>query len=94
MAMTQAESYADLWTQHRDYWKPCTPDDIHGLREDREFEPPSRAHRKRLARDRPEVTVARPAPPVDQSARLRINQASAHGARIKALLGYVKPIVR
>lgn len=94
MALTQAESYADFWSQHRDYAGPVKCDDVFALREDREYTPPSKAHLKRLARVRPEVTPAKVSPTPDHSRRREINQAAAHGSAIAALLGYRKPIVR
>lgn len=94
MALTQAESYADLWTQHRDYAGPVKCDDVFALREDREYTPPSKAHLKRLTKSRPEVSPATVSPKPDHSRRREINQAAAHGARIAALLGYVKPTIR
>lgn len=60
MSLVQCDQYAPYWEKHRDDWKPSTPADIWGLREDREFTAPSRAHIKRLERVRPEVVVARP----------------------------------
>lgn len=90
MALTQAEQYEPFWRKHRDDWRPCTPDDIHGLAEDRTFTPPSRAHLKRLARVRPEITpaVARPAP--DHSRRREINQAHAASARVREAIARAK----
>lgn len=90
MALTQAEQYEPFWRQHRDYWKPCTPDDVHGLAEDRTFQPPSRAHLKRLTRERPEVTVARPRPPIDNSRRREINQAHAAARVVREAMARAK----
>jgi hypothetical protein len=60
MALTQAESFEPFWRAHRDNWRACTPADVWGLREDRTFEPPSKAHTRRLTRTRPVVTAAKP----------------------------------
>ncbi len=73
MSMVQCEQYAPFWEAHRDNWKPSTPADVWGLREDREFEPPSRAHVKRIERVRPVVVVRRPVK-VDTSVRADLNR--------------------
>lgn len=95
MALTQAEQYEPFWRQHRDYWKPCTPDDVHGLAEDRTFQPPSRAHLKRLARAQREqeyVGVARPRPPIDNSRRREINQAHAAARVVREAMARAKKL--
>lgn len=89
MAMTQAESYADLWEHHRDRAGPVKADDVFALRDDRTFQPPSRGHLKRLQRVRPEVTPIIPRPALDNSRRAEVNRALAAGAHLRALL--VKP---
>lgn len=90
MALTQAESYADLWAAHRDRAGPLTPDDVWGLREDRHFQPPSKGHLKRLARVRPVVTplVARPEP--DHSRRREINRALAAASVVHEAIARAK----
>lgn len=92
MALTQCEAYEPFWRKHRDDWRPCTPDDVHGLREDRTFQPPSKAHLKRLARPRPVVTpaVARPAP--DHSRRREINQAHAAARVVREAIARAKKL--
>lgn len=94
MALTQAESYEPFWRQHRDYWRACTPDDVHGLIEDRTFVPPSKAHIKRIQRPRPLVTLAHPTTAPDRSARVLHNQAVAASHVVRAAMRYVAPIVR
>jgi hypothetical protein len=85
MAMTQAESYADLWAAHRDQARPVTPADVWGLREDRHFQPPSKAHLKRLARIRPVVVVAKAKPPsAPDPVVLRHNQAVTASMAVRA----------
>jgi hypothetical protein len=81
VAMTQAESYADLWGQHRDYAGPVKADDVFALRDDRDFQPPSRAHIKRIERARPEITLASRPRLSDTVRRREINQALAFAKR-------------
>lgn len=77
MAMTQAESYADLWAQHRDHAGPVKADDVFALRDDRDFQAPSRAHLKRIERPRPMVTLAERPRLADTTRRAEINRALA-----------------
>lgn len=88
--MTQAESYEPFWRAHRDNWKPCTPDDVHGLAEDRTFTPPSKAHLKRIARFRPVVTAPDIRPVLDNSRRREINQARAASAGVREAIARAK----
>lgn len=81
MAMTQAESYADSWAQHRDYAGPVKADDVFALRDDRDFQAPSRAHVKRIQRERPEITLAGRPRLSDTVRRREINQALAFAKR-------------
>ena len=90
MAMTQAESYEPFWRAHRDNWKPCTPDDVHGLAEDRTFTPPSKGHIKRIRRFRPVVTPCEPRPVLDNSRRREINQAHVHAAGVREAIARAK----
>lgn len=85
MAMTQAESYADLWAAHRDRAGPLTPDDVYGLADDRHFQPPSKAHAKRLARLRPYTTPLVLGPTPDVTRRRQINEALAYGNAVTRL---------
>lgn len=57
---TQCENWAAPWAHLRDHAKPIAPRDVDELREVREMLPPSKAHIKRLQRERPVVVVAKP----------------------------------
>lgn len=87
MGMTQAEQYEPFWRAHRDSWKPVTPADVWGLREDRTFQPPSKGHLKRLARMRPIVTPAEKRQRDADGARAAVNQRAAAGKRVLAACG-------
>lgn len=82
---TQCAGYADLWAAHRDNMRPVTPADVWGLREDRDFQPPSRAHIKRLQRVRPMVTRAEFYPHDANGDRVRCNQRARRAAAIADL---------
>lgn len=90
MAMTQAESYADFWVAHRDRAGPLSPADVWGLREDREFVAPSKAHVKRLTRVRPVVTRADAKVP-DVSARQSLAQRVRAGRQVLEACGCLPP---
>ena len=92
--MAQSDQFHEAWAQVRDYARPVLPDDVYFLDEARADAPPSRAHVKRLQRVRPEITAAQPRVALDYTRQQQINQAVSAGARIAALVGYVKPIYR
>ena len=87
MALTQCEQYEPFWRKHRDDWRPCTPADVWGLREDREFQPPSRGHLKRLLRPRPTVTPAAPARNEPDPVRLDLNARIKRSREVLAACG-------
>ena len=80
MALTQAESYADLWAAHRDQVRPLSPADAWKLREDREFQPPSRAHVRRIQRSHEPASMV--ATPTGPAARLAANARAKRAAAI------------
>jgi len=85
---TQCSGYADFWEAHRDRAGPLTPADVWGLREDREFQPPSRGHLRRLRRFRPEVFPAEPLREVGidtNGARHNVNQRIQQGRAVADL---------
>lgn len=86
MGLVQCDQYEPFWAAHRDNWKPCTPADVWGLREDRTFQPPSKAHLKRLTRVRPVVVVARPRPVSDSPRQRELREAQKHGFEIRRML--------
>lgn len=92
--MSQSEQFGEAWAYLRDNARPVVPDDVYYLREIRADMPPSRAHIKRLKKSRPEIVPTKPRGTSCATARLRANEAAAHGRAIADLLGYVKPIVR
>lgn len=71
--MSQSQHFHVVWEHERDHARPVVPDDVGQLAVVRTFQPPSKAHRARLARVRPDVTPARPVQPCDRSAYARIN---------------------
>lgn len=97
--MSQSEVFHETWAYLRDNAKPIVPDDVWDLRAVRDMgPPPSKAHRKRIARKSkaPTVTTAKPVVPnpAIAASRRRHNEAVQHGQAIAKLLGYTKPIVR
>lgn len=75
--MAQSDQFHETWAYLRDHAKPIRPDDVADLRAVREFQPPSRAHIKRIERVRPFVLVATPKPVSDVTRRIELNQAVA-----------------
>lgn len=84
--MGQSEQFHEQWAYLRDHAKPIVPDDVYDLRAVREFQPPSRAHVKRIQRVRPVVVVARPRPDVLTADRLAHNEAATLGLAVSRLV--------
>lgn len=79
-------SLGEAWGHLRDTLKPTTPYAAECLACARTFEPPSKAHLKRLKRLRLAVTPVREPKPIDTTPRKRINEAMAYGREIERLL--------
>ena len=90
--MAQSDQFHETWAYLRDHAKPIVPDDVHDLREVRTFQPPSRAHLKRVARPRPLVTPAVPRPEPDHSRRREINQAHAAARVVREAIARAKKL--
>jgi hypothetical protein len=82
--MGQGEYWGDVWAKIRDTGKPVVPDDVFYLRELREERAPSKAHVRRLLRERPAVVPARPdRNPDPDGARARQNYARSFARRLR-----------
>jgi hypothetical protein len=81
--MGQSEQFHEQWAYLRDHAKPIVPDDVFDLRAVREFQPPSKAHLKRIARERPAVTPLRDRPKLSDGQRERINSALRYGHAVE-----------
>jgi hypothetical protein len=85
----QCDQWAPVWEKLRDTAKPVQPHDVWDLRAARDMgPPPSKAHRKRLALKaaRPEITIARPRPAPDTSARAHKIEAMNLGREIARMV--------
>lgn len=76
--MAQSDQFHETFAYLRDNARAVRPDDVYALREAREFQAPSRAHIKRLQRERLAVSPATPKLVTDPGNRRRdINAAIA-----------------
>lgn len=82
----QSDQFHEVWAYLRDNAKPVQPHDVYDLRVVREQEPPSKAHIKRLTRERPVVVIARRKAPADTSARAHQIEAVNLGRKVRKML--------
>lgn len=86
---TQCSHWAPTWAYLRDNAKPIVPDDVAQLREVREMMPPSKAHVKRLQRQRALVVKAHKVHETGDDhggGRARLNEARKYGAMVAAAI--------
>ena len=77
--MGQSEQFHEQWAYLRDNARPVVPDDVFDLRAVREFQPPSKAHVKRLERVRPTVTIRSERPKPECARRRELAKAQSIG---------------
>jgi hypothetical protein len=75
-----------VWPWMRDHARPTTPYAREQLEKCRTYEAPSKAHIKRIKRDRPMVLRARKTVPCDAAPRLLHNDLMAIARETRAIL--------